>query len=192
MMKAFLTFAGIGVCVAIGWVGIASHLAHASSDPFPWEKPAHEAYDAARKDREVSFHEGRVRRDPGGAIGWSMLSGAYLARARENDSYVDATRSESAARKSLSLRLKGNLGGQTRLINALLQEHRFLDALSVCEKALSLWGHEASLTQLHADILIELGRYDEALKVIKGVPDAFEGPSGKAVIAHLASIQGHP
>ena len=55
---------------------------------------------------------------------------------------------------------------RTLSFNALLQQHRFGDALTADEQALPLWGPEPALNQLHADILIELGRYDEAARVI--------------------------
>jgi tetratricopeptide (TPR) repeat protein len=136
------------------------------------------------------FHEARVKRDPEGAIGWAFLSNAYLARSREEDSYADAIKAEQAARKSLALRTLGNLGAPVRLVNSLLQQHRFLDALAEDEKALKLWGAEPTLTQLHADILIEVGRYDEASKDLISNPEAFNTPGGKAVRAHLDTIQG--
>ncbi len=190
-MKPSIALATIGTCIVLGWVGVAIRMAGAT-DPFPWQPVGHEAFDPQRKDRDIEFHEGRVKRDPGGAIGWSMLSGAYLARARESDSYGDALRSEEAARKSLALRTLGNLGAQTRLVNALLQEHRFADALAADEKALPLWGPEPELNQLHADILIEIGRYEDARKVISSLPQAFDNPSGEAVIAHLQLTEGKP
>ncbi len=191
-MKPVLSISVVILGVVAGWVGVASHLAQAATDPYPFQKIVHDPFDPAQKDREIAFHEGRVRRDPAGAIGWAMLSGAYVDRSRESDSYSDAVKGENAARTSLKLRTKGNLGAQTRLIGSLLQQHRFLDALAVDEKALKIWDPEESLTQLHMDILIELGRYEQAAKVEEAHPEAFASPVGKSVVAHYDAITGRP
>lgn len=191
-MKSLIAGIGLAGCVCFGWFLVASQMTRASASPRAIAGPLyHDPYDPARKSQDVAFHEERVKRDPQGAIGWSMLSGAYLARSRESDSYSDAVKAEKAARKSLELRTKGNLGGQTRLINSLLQQHRFQDALAVDEQALNLWGPDPQLTQLHADIFLEVGRYDDAQRVIDGNSSAFGNPTGKSVIARLALLQGN-
>ncbi len=188
-MKTIAAIPLLGAFATVAWLGFSSRMSHGFAPRQPIE---HLAFDPLKKDQDIAFHEGRVKRDPAGAIGWSMLSGAYLARSRECDSYADAVKAEQAARRSLSLRVKGNLGGQTRLVNSLLQQHRFSDALATTENALKIWGREPQLNQLHADILIEIGRYDEARAIASKVPEAFEDPSGKAVRAHLLTILGKP
>jgi len=190
-MKSIAAIPLFGTFVVLGWLGVASQMS-AAADKTTRTPIQHPAFDPTRKDADVLFHEGRVQRDPGGAIGWSMLSGAYLARSRESDSYPDAVKAEQAARKSLALRTMGNLGGQTRLINALLQQHRFADALATDEKALKIWGEEPQLNQLHADILIEVGRYEDAREVLATVPQAFRDPTGQSVLARLSAIEGRP
>ena len=191
-MKTYIAIIPCSVVVAAGWALTMFLMATPARTPAALEPAYHPPYDPQKIDREIRFHEGRVRRDPKGAIGWSMLSGAYLARSRESDSYVYAVKAEEAARTSLGLRREGNLGAQTRLINSLLQQHRFIDALATVEAALKLWVGEGQLTQLHAQILIEVGRYDEAESIIKHNPSLFHDPTGEAVRAQLSVIVGKP
>lgn len=191
-MKPIAAVPVFGAVIVLGWFGFASRMGSSYKETHPSDPVYHDPFDPTKKDLEIRFHEGRVQRDPGGAIGWSMLSGAYLARARESDSYADAVKAERAARRSLALRTRGNLGGQTRLVNSLLQQHRFADALTQIQIARKIWGPEPSIHQLYTDILIEIGRYDEATVAIEAQPSAFEDPSGLAVRAHLAMIDVKP
>src|SRR5579862_2490226 len=107
-MKPILSISLTAACIGAGWVLVASRMVQASVDPYPFQKIVHDPFDPLQKDRDVAFHEGRVKRDPKGAIGWAMLSGAYVNRSRESDSYADAVKGEMAARRSLALRTKGN------------------------------------------------------------------------------------
>jgi len=54
-------------------------------------------YDPTLVSKDIAFHEGRVAVDPGGALGFSFLSAAYLKRSKEIDSTLDAQKSEMAA-----------------------------------------------------------------------------------------------
>jgi tetratricopeptide (TPR) repeat protein len=176
-----------------GWVLVGAILvapARAKAGRLVLEPIVHEAYDETKIDREIAFHEGRVQRDPGGAIGYKMLAEAYLARSRESDAHDFAWKAEDAARKSLSLRVKMNDGAWVKLIQALLEQHRFQDALVEVNLALSKFTLDPSLTALRADILIEIGRVDEAETLLKDFARKDEDPSYMAVKARIASIRG--
>ncbi len=138
----------------------------------------------------VAFHEARIKSDPGGAIGFAMLSEAYLARARETDSNRDAELAEAAARRSLEIRARRNSRAAMRLAQSLLEQHRFSDALKAAEQAVELGGGATSALLLTADILLELGRYAEFKKLLAKLPASDEDPATASVMARWHLVTG--
>lgn len=181
-MKNLFVSAAIITSVTAGWLVVAMRT--------PTERPAiklepitHNPYDPAAIDRNRVLHEARVKRDPTGPIGWSMLTESWLARSRESDLDCAAFKAEACARKSISLREDGNFRAKADLIDSLLEQHRFQDAC----KTLESWGFK---TRQYGDVLIEMGRFAEADKVLRGLPLQNEDPSLIASRAHLALVQG--
>jgi tetratricopeptide (TPR) repeat protein len=164
--------------------------AHMEARAKEMERPPFDPH-AAQED--VANNEGRVKRDPKGAIGWSQLSSSYLALARATDNNDLALKSERAARTSLSIRRKNNISGAVRLAKAILEQHRFMDALAASEDAMKIDPFDISAHELHAEILVELGRYDDASKEIeKYALTTSTGLSGITLSAKLQEINGHP
>src|SRR5882724_2590198 len=89
----------------------------------PLAPVGHRAYDPDLATKEVAFNEARVKRDPGGAIGWRQLASAYLAAGREKDSSELAKKAEAAAEKSLAVRTPRNASAAVILSEALLEQH---------------------------------------------------------------------
>jgi tetratricopeptide (TPR) repeat protein len=147
-------------------------------------------YDPTIAAKEVTWNEARVRRDPGGAIGWSQLSAAYLTLARQTDDNSMAAKAEMAARKSLSIRRRNNVNAALRLAKAILEQHRFREALSATDDAMRIDPHNSSAHELHTEILVELGRYDQAWKEYDKYDLAGTGLSGMALKAKLLQIDG--
>jgi tetratricopeptide (TPR) repeat protein len=148
------------------------------------EPVVHAPFDPAAIARNIAFHQGRVRRDPQGAIGWAMLADAYLAESREYDRDTAAWNAEVAARKSLALRTRGNERGKAALVSSLLEQHRFQDALRTLD------GFGVKQGRLRADVLIELGRYEEAKRLIARLRP--EDPSASAAWARIALVGKEP
>lgn len=153
----------------------------------PSAEPA--LYDPTLNAKNLAFHEGRVARDPKGAIGWAILSSAYLATARESDSDAMAVKAEEAARKSLALRTKRNSRAAIALAEALLEQHRFAAALAATEQAIQV-EPTASGERLRAEILLELGRYPEAEDAIRKAGAPEEAPSLRALAARWQELHG--
>ena len=176
-----------------GWIFVGAMYsvpARSQSGRLVLEPIVHEAYDVTKIDREIAFHERRVQRDPQGSIGFKMLAEAYLARSRESDAHEFAWKAEEAARKSLALRIKMNQEAWAKLIQALLEQHRFQDALVEVDLALSKFSLDRPLTALRADILVEIGRLDEAELLLKDFSRKDEDPSFMAIQARIASSRG--
>lgn len=160
----------------------------AGSTPLaPSVEPA--PYDPMLNGKNLAFHRERVERDPKGAIGWAMLSTAYLAAARESDSDAMAVKAEDAARKSLALRTKRNARAAIALAEALLEQHRFAAALAATEQANRI-EPSASGERLRAEILLELGRYPEAEDAIRKAGSPNDAPSLRALAARWQELHG--
>ena len=179
--------------VAGGWLAVGSLYTKAVAAPLRLEPVAHARYDPALIDGNIAFHEGRVVRDPQGAIGWQLLSGAYLARSRESDSDKFAWKAEDAARKSLSLRVRRNSAAWMKLIQSLLEQHRFQDALRETDKGIAAFPDDVPLRRERADILVEIGKLDEAKATLARLPLTNEGAESAPISARIAAIRGdHP
>jgi tetratricopeptide (TPR) repeat protein len=140
----------------------------------------------------VAFHLTRVRRDPRGAIGWSQLSAAYLDLSRFTDSYDHALAAENAARKSLKIRKRGNVGASCRLVQALLNQHRFADALRAARATINLAPKSPPAQQLLIECLLETGNYSEAEKELsKNASNLAEIPR-KTTQSQLLELKGQP
>lgn len=180
-----------GAFVVGGWVLAASLYSRAEAAPrLVLEPVSHAKYDPAKIDGEIAFHEGRVARDPGGAIGWGFLSGAYLARSRESDSDAFAWKAEDAARKSLALRTRRNEATWMKLVQSLLEQHRFRDAMAETEKGLATFGDNVPLKREKADILVELGDLDGAAAILARLPMSNGGLENAPIAARIASLRG--
>jgi tetratricopeptide (TPR) repeat protein len=156
----------------------------------PLKPVGHRAYDAQFAAQEVTFNEARVRRDPGGAIGWRQLASAYLAAGRESDSQILAKKAEQAASKSLSIRISRNAGAAVILSEALLEQHRFSDALAACEQSLKIEPENDFAERTITDIYFEIGRYEEARNMIVKHPEWRDDSGGLALLARESEITG--
>jgi tetratricopeptide (TPR) repeat protein len=118
------------------------------------ERPA---YDPQATTKAVAFWTRRTERDAQSPPGWTELARAYLARHHQTGSLDDAKRAEQAARRALGQVAAS--GTSVILGRALLSQHRFPEALKVAERAARV---DPSANALLCDVLIELGRLDEA------------------------------
>jgi len=150
------------------------------------------AFDPAVVSKEVNFQKTRVKNDPKGALGWSMLAGAHLRNARIFDSTEDAIAAEIASKQSLELRSQGNTAAMNRWIQSLLAQHRFQDADEAVFKALALPLYDNTTLQLAAQIALEIGAYERAVHVISKHPAAFADSAGMVVVARNETLHGRP
>ncbi len=190
-MKTVTSFIGAGTLVVVGWAAWAAVLSSpAQAQGFVPEPVVHEAYDPEKIDFNIRFHEGRVERDPKGAIGWKMLGDAYLARCRESDDDEFAWKAEDAARKSIALRSKLNPKAYNLLVNSLLEQHRFQDAVVQARENIARFPDDADAKRLLVDTLIEVGRIDEAKVALNDIPND-DNPISTIVAARIARAEGN-
>ncbi len=181
----------VGVA-SLGWIGRTPLLGQA---PAPQkaeaEQPSNERmpYDPDLARQTVAFWEAGARRDPQGAIALRELAGAYLARQRESGDIADAVRAEDAARRSIKILRRGNNVAGIRLARAFLAQHRFPEALEI---ALAAAATDPQAMRLVADIQLELGDYDAALRALGPAPSESEDLNYKALRARFEDIDGNP
>ncbi|HLK15716.1 MAG TPA: tetratricopeptide repeat protein [Fimbriimonadaceae bacterium] len=188
-MKPLITVCVVAGAAAVGFVTLAS-LTSVPVRARATSSSLHQPFDSASIDRDIASNERAVRLDPNAALNWSYVCSAYMTRSRESDDYYAAIKAERAARRSLKIRLLGNVGARNKLVSALLQEHRFRDALAECEKAERAGIYSDDTALLRIESLIELGRYAEARKLQKTKPQVTANAAGYAVLARLCDVEG--
>lgn len=163
--RILVVLAAAAVAGLAAWpVFVTTREAQASAVP----TPAPVLADYTQRDHLVAFYENAVRKRPDQIV-TRMLASQYLQRFRENGDPGDLTRAEHAARKSLALRPRFNAGGEMTLASSLASLHRFREALAHAERALEIEpGNAAAIAQV-ASTEVELGRYDDAHRMLASV-----------------------
>jgi tetratricopeptide (TPR) repeat protein len=128
------------------------------------EANAESAREAEVRTADIAFFTARAERDPWSAGDRARLAILLLARARATGQYEDLVAAEAAARASLALRHDRNRGGALVLTNALMGQHRFREALLVAEPMEREDTTDLTALSLTGEVLMELGRYDEAAR----------------------------
>ncbi|MBC8065691.1 MAG: tetratricopeptide repeat protein [Chlorobia bacterium] len=188
-MQKILIPVGLAVGIGAGWLIYAGAYAERyASRPIELAPIVHAKYDPTKIEREIALHESRVTNDPEGAIGFAILSGAYLAKSREQDDDASSWKAEEAARTSLAIRRRGNIQGAMKLVQAMLEQHRFQDSLKAVDDALRVSPGDDQAKLLRADVLIELGRNEDARKQLEQVE--IKDPTFMAVKARWQSANG--
>lgn len=118
--------------------------------------------EARVRDLDIAFYQGRIARDPLGARDRAQLAGLYLARARETGDNGDLVRAEQTARGSFANRRARNAQALAVLVNSLLAQHRYRDALAAARDLAALEPAPRPVQALLAEIEMEVGRYDSA------------------------------
>ncbi|MGH7560983.1 MAG: tetratricopeptide repeat protein [Gemmatimonadales bacterium] len=162
-MRLLLLFSLAASLIALGAVG------DASLSPEPESGDPNPAAERVIRDLDIAFFEARMRRDPGGALDAARLGALFLERSRDGGGDQDLIAAESLARRSLAGRETRNAAGFQLLAAALMGQHRFAEALAATEQAEAQDPDRPGTRALVGEILVELGRYDEADRVFAGL-----------------------
>ena len=122
------------------------------------------AAEAGRRDADIAFFERRVGEDPASAADRARLAALYLRRARETGGFTDVERAADQAKRSLALRDNRNEGTYVTLTSALLAQHDFAGALDAARALVAASPEVSSHLALLGEVLLEVGRYDEAAR----------------------------
>lgn len=141
------------------------------------------------RDRTIAFYEREASADSEDQIALRVLASQYLQRFRERGDLGDVERATLASRRSLALQPYGNDSADTTLASALLAYHEFPEALHYERNALAAVPTNDDTRAQIASLLMELGRYDEAGRVLARPPQD-PSPSWKAVAARYDELHG--
>jgi len=117
-----------------------------------------------RTSRDIQSAQATVARNAKDAAGYAGLGGAYFQRARETGDVSDYQLAEEALTKSLDL-VSADFSADAALgtmAEVCMGEHRFADALSYAQKALSLGTGDVSTFAIVGDAYADMGEYDKA------------------------------
>ncbi|MFE7762435.1 tetratricopeptide repeat protein [Streptomyces sp. NPDC057438] len=117
-------------------------------------------------DTGVKQLQAHLRQQPKDFGSWSTLGLAYVEQARVKGDSSRYPQAEKALRRSLKLRPDNDpaLAGLAALAAA---RHEFGDALRYADRALKENPYSERALCSRVDALVELGRYDDALKAVK-------------------------
>jgi tetratricopeptide (TPR) repeat protein len=105
-----------------------------------------------------------VARNPNGAAGYAGLGAAYFQRARETGDVSDYQLAEQSLTKALDL-ASADFSADAALgtmAEVCMGEHRFADALTYAQKALSLGTGDISPFAIVGDAYADMGEYEKA------------------------------
>jgi tetratricopeptide (TPR) repeat protein len=115
-------------------------------------------------DHVIHSAQATVARNPNDARGFAGLGAAYFQRARETGDVSDYQLAEQSLARSLDL-VSADFSADTALgtmAEVCMGEHRFADALTYAQKALSLGTGDVSPFAIVGDAYADMGEYDKA------------------------------
>lgn len=149
--------------------------------------------DYVLRDRLIAFWEGRVKEHHSGdMISPRNLGDQYLQRYREHGDIDDVLRAGNMANESLRAQPRGNLGALAGIAAADLTLHRFKDALAVTKAMERIQPGEKSIRVREASLDLEIGKYDDAHRIIEKLGPARNYDIGQdTLVARYDELTGH-
>jgi tetratricopeptide (TPR) repeat protein len=117
----------------------------------------------------IAFYERRLTEDPQSALDMAQLAALFMEEGRmagDESAFVVA---ESLARKSLGERTRRNGRSAALLANALLAQHRFIEADSVARELVNAEPDQPAYRALLAETAMERGEYDDAIRQLGSI-----------------------
>ncbi|HEY8297181.1 MAG TPA: tetratricopeptide repeat protein [Candidatus Baltobacteraceae bacterium] len=146
--------------------------------------------DYLQRDKVISFEERIVRRDPQDQITSRMLALQYLQRFREQGDVGDIERAQAMAERSIRLQPQGNTAGQMGLASALLDYHKFRAAIGHEQDAIDGEPFNQNAIAQKASLLMELGHYRDAGRILARTPPGPENPTWESIQARYDELTG--
>jgi tetratricopeptide (TPR) repeat protein len=159
LRRLIVVAAALGVAASAATLAVGAGAGGARA---PEPPPVRRLTDADVRDLDIAFYQRRIARDPLGARDRAQLAGLYLQRARATGDNSDLVRAEETARGSLANRRAHNGKALAVLVNSLLAQHRYPEALVAARDLAALEPEARSVQALLGEIEMELGLYDSA------------------------------
>ncbi len=138
---------------------------------------------------EIVRLQARLQAYPEDANAYARLGIAYLLQVREDGDASHYLRAEEAFQEALK-REPNQVNAQVGMGMLALSRHDFSGAIPWAERALAVAPHHAEALGLLVDANVELGRYDEAMKVGQAMVDLRPGVASYSRAAYLRELHG--
>lgn len=153
--------------------------------------PAPVLADYLGRSKTIALEEKIVKGNKGDQIFRRSLAAQYLQRFREQGDIGDVARAQAMAEQSIAIQPQLNTGARMALASAYLNYHNFSAALA-SEKAAYAAEHNALALPQEASILMELGRYPQAERILQHPPGPRAKNSGWDVVqVRYLELTGH-
>jgi tetratricopeptide (TPR) repeat protein len=141
-------------------------------------------------DRQIATVQKNIQAKPDNAANYAQLGLAYLQKVREVADPSYYARADAALQKALELDAKNHdaIGGMGTL---QLARHNFAQGLEWGMKGANLYPTSAFHYGVMGDALIELGRYDEAVKAIQRMVDLRPDLSSYSRVSYIRELLGN-
>ena len=146
----------------------------------------------AARDAAIGAWSNALRVDPESALALAQLGGLHLQRARETGDEADYSKAEDYARRSLALRVTRNAKSYVTLANALVAQHRFVEAEVAAHSAVRYDPSVPEYSSLLAEIRMELGDYAGARAIFQRLYPFQAIPSVGPRLARWEELNGNP
>ncbi|WP_433570931.1 tetratricopeptide repeat protein [Streptomyces sp. CA-251247] len=177
--------------VGLGAVGVALAIsAGAVVMGGDGQEPAAPLGGAAVIGADVRALEAHLKSRPKDDRGWATLGSARVEEARTSGDPAGYPRAADAFERSLKLRREGNdaaLAGRAALAAA---RHDFTGALRDAGQALAVNPYSEQALAVRIDALVELGRYDQALKAAEEADLKRPGIPAFTRLAYVLELRG--
>lgn len=172
--------------VGAAWPWFAAHRAQASNTS---SAPVYADY--RTRNATIAFDEAQARRDSDDQITRRMLAAEYLQRFRETGDLNDVTRALAAATRSLQLQRQGNDAALSVIASCELALHKFPAALAAERDALAAEPFNDEARAQIASVLMEMGRYTEARRILDRPRDRDPNPTWLSIRARYDELTGN-
>jgi tetratricopeptide (TPR) repeat protein len=142
---------------------------------------------ASATDNQIQTLQTQVKRAPDDYAQFSELGAAYLQKARETGDIAFYDLAEKALKKSLALAPRDFRSAKplVRLGLVCMGEHRFTDALTYAQEALSLGSGDLAPFALEGDAYIDVGDYEEARSAYEALRRLGQSISSPLSLAYM-------
>jgi tetratricopeptide (TPR) repeat protein len=141
-------------------------------------------------DRIIASLQERLRENDDDWRSYADLGLAYLQKGRLTADPTWYTKAEGVFTRSLALEEGGNSHAMLGMGVLSLARHEFAEALEWGRRAKGVDPYEAQANGIIGDALIELGRYEEAVRAFQGMIDLRPDLSSYARVSYARELHG--
>jgi tetratricopeptide (TPR) repeat protein len=141
-------------------------------------------------DKYISEIEYRLEENPESSSLHNMLGSAYLQKARETGDPTFYSKAEDHLEKAIELDGK-NYEALYQMGSLCLARHHFAEALEYGKKAEAINPYNGPVKGVIFDALIELGRYEEALKKAQEMVDTRPDIASYSRVSYYRELTGN-